>query len=102
MPLPHFAQIGVNNSGGVGSLPHEVVYMNLFEITFVLPTILTTQGRDPILLLQQATKIGGLDLTPPIPTSTQKFKYSTRAYLNTPEKTHLEDVSIDFNINQNQ
>ena len=102
MPLPHFVQIGVNDTGGVGSLPQEVVYKNLFEVTFVLPTILQAQGRDPILLLQQTTKIGGLDLTPTIDVAQQNFKYSTRAYLKTPSKTHLESVKLEFNVNQNQ
>ena len=63
MPLPHFTQLqGVGSPGGPGTLPDEVVYLNLFEITFILPVILQAQGRDPILLLQNATKID-LNLT---------------------------------------
>jgi hypothetical protein len=53
MPLPHFTQLqGVGSPGGPGTLPDEVVYTNLFEVTFILPVILQAQGRDPILLLQ--------------------------------------------------
>lgn len=36
MPLPHYTQlINVGSPGGPGTLPDEVVYTNLFEITFV-------------------------------------------------------------------
>ena len=55
MPLPHFTQLlNTGSPGGPGTLPDEVVYTNLFEITFVLPVILQAQGRNPILLLQNA------------------------------------------------
>ena len=63
MPLPHFTRLITTGSpGGPGTKPQEVVYMNLFEVTFVLPTILQAQGRDPILMLQNALKID-LNLT---------------------------------------
>jgi hypothetical protein len=101
MPLPHFTQLQVTGSpGGPGTKPQEVIYLNLFEITFVMPTILQAQGRDPILMLQQATSID-LDLTPGIVTKDQRFKYSTRVFMGTPEKTHVE-FTIKFNINQNE
>ena len=75
MPLPHYTQIqGVGSPGGPGTLPDEVVYKNLFEITFILPVLLQAQGRDPILLLQNATKIA-LNLTEfDVTTKTQRFK----------------------------
>ncbi len=100
MPLPHFTQITVNDSGGVGSKPHEPVFLNLFEITFVLPTILQSQGRDPILMLQQATSID-LNLTESIDVKDQRFKYSTRAFLSTPNQTHIE-FDVKFNVNVNE
>ncbi len=57
MPLPHFTQLlNTGSPGGPGTLPDEVVYLNLFEVTFVLPVILQAQGRNPILLLQNALK----------------------------------------------
>jgi hypothetical protein len=83
--------------GGPGTLPEEPVYLNLFEITFILPTILQAQGRDPIMMLQQATKIG-LDLTKDIEVVDQRFKYSTRAFVTTPKQTHYE-FTINFNVN---
>jgi len=63
--------------------------------------ILQAQGRDPILLLQNAVDIS-LDLTPAIETKEQRFKYSTRAFLNAgPSKTTV-DFKINFQINVNQ
>ena len=100
MPLPHYTQLEMTGSpGGPGTLPQEAVFLNLFEITFILPTILQAQNRDPLLLLEQATNVS-LDLTPDLQTATQKFKYSTRVFLKTPEKTDTS-FSIKFNVNVN-
>jgi hypothetical protein len=103
MPLPHFTQLqGVGSPGGPGTLPDEVVYLNLFEITFILPVILQAQGRNPILLLQNATKIDLTTLTEfDITSKQQRFKYSTREFLSTPNKTSGEIV-IPFQVNVNQ
>ena len=102
MPLPHYTQIqGVGSPGGPGTLPDEVVYKNLFEITFILPVLLQAQGRDPILLLQNATKIA-LNLTEfDVTQKQQRFKYSTRVFQTTPSKTDGE-ISIPIQINVNQ
>mgnify|MGYP000945708939 FL=1 len=86
--------------GGPGTRPQEPVYLNLFEITFILPVILQAQGRDPLLMLQQATNID-LNLTPAIAVKEQRFKYSTRVFMGTPEKTHIE-FGITFNVNVNE
>ena len=103
MPLPHFTQLEMTGSpGGPGTQPQEPVYMNLFEITFILPTILQAQGRDPVLLLQQAKKVDLGVTNKPIEVSSQRFKYSTRAFLNAgPGESHIADLSIPFNINVN-
>jgi hypothetical protein len=102
MPLPHFTQLlNTGSPGGPGTLPDEVVYTNLFEITFVLPVILQAQGRDPILLLQNALKID-MNLTEfDVAIKEQRFKYSTRAFLTTPTKTSGA-FNITFNVNVNQ
>ena len=98
--LPHFSNLIVTGApGGPGTQPQEPVYKNLFEITFVFPTILQAQGRDPVLLLQQATNID-LNLTEQIAVKDQRFKYTTRAFLGTPDKTHVE-FDITFNVNVN-
>ena len=101
MALPHFTQLLMSGSpGGPGTKPQEPVFLNLFEITFILPTILQAQGRDPILMLQQANSIS-LDLTKDIDIKDQRFKYSTRAFLTTPSQTHIE-FDIKFNVNVNE
>ena len=97
--LPHYPNLLMTDAVGPGSKPQEVVYLNLFEVTFVLPLILTAQKRDPLLLLEQATNVT-FDLSPDIEFATQKFKYSTRVFLKTPTKTDTE-FSITFNVNVN-
>jgi len=100
VPLPHFTQLQMTGSpGGPGTKPEEPVYLNLFEITFIMPTILQAQGRDPIMMLQQANKVS-LALTEAIGVAQQRFKYSTRAFMTMPEKTHVE-FDITFNVNVN-
>jgi hypothetical protein len=101
MGLPHFTQISnAGSPGGPGTLPDEVVYTNLFEITFILPVLLQAQGRDPILLLQNATKID-LNLTEfDVAAKTQRFKYSTRMFMAPPTKTD-GILSIPFQVNVN-
>lgn len=102
MALPHFTNLLMTGSpGGPGTLPEEPVYLNLFEITFILPTILQAQGRDPIMMLQQANKIS-LALTEAIGVASQKFKYSSRAFMQTPDKTHVEfDIAFNVNVSKN-
>lgn len=103
MGLPHFTQISnVGSPGGPGTLPDEVVYLNLFEITFILPVILQAQGRDPILLLENATKIS-MNLTEfeGVASKQQRFKYSTREFVTTPTKTSgVLSIPIQVNVNQ--
>lgn len=102
MALPHFTQvINSGSPGGPGTLPDEVVYLNLFEITFILPVILQAQGRDPILLLQNATKID-LNLTEfDVAEKTQRFKYSTRLFMAPPTKTDVAfTIPLQVNVNR--
>lgn len=94
MPLPHFTQLQSTN------VNYEPVYPSLFEITFVLPSLLQAEGRDPLMLLENATNID-FPLTPDISAVDQRFKFSTRAYLTLPEKTHME-FNIKFNLNVNE
>jgi len=92
MPLPHFTNIVTANA------LYEPIYPSLFEITFILPTLLQAEGRDPLMLLENALSVD-LDLTKDLSTQTQRFKYSTRVYVTMPDQTHT-DFSIKFNVNQ--
>ena len=93
MALPHFRNLISSNT------KWEPVYKNLFEITVTLPTIVATPNAQRILL-ENATDIS-LDVTnKPLAVGTQRFKYSTRAYLQTPSETDV-NFRIKFNINQN-
>ena len=94
MPLPHFTQLQSTN------VNYEAVYGGLFEITFILPTLLQEEGRDPLMLLENANSVN-LPLTPAIGVSQQRFKFSTRNYMNLPDQTSV-DVDINFNINQDE
>jgi hypothetical protein len=103
MPLPHFTKIyGWAGSGtpGVEPYPQEPIYKNLFEITFVLPVILQSEGRDPFLLLLNAKSIAA-ELTPDITAKEQRFKFSTRNFVTMPDKTHV-DFDIKFELNQSE
>jgi hypothetical protein len=93
MPLPHFSNLQTTSTF------NEPVYPSLYEVVFILPTLL--QGRDDIVLLENATKVGGLDLQPDITADTsQRFKHSNRAYLTLPDDT-TKAFDIEFNVNQN-
>jgi hypothetical protein len=99
-PLPHFSQ--VNSHGTTHPNTQQIfepVYPSLFEVTFVLPTIVQDQGRDPLLLLENATKIDGLKVHKSIDTAEQRFKYSTRMFLTMPQNTSLDSVNVSFNVN---
>lgn len=94
MAIAHFNSILSHNQ------IYEPVYKALFEITFDLPPILGRTVTEVKLLLENARNIT-LPLTPDIEVQTQRFKYSTRAYVTLPTETHIPDVSITFNLNEN-
>lgn len=94
MALPHFSNILSHNSND------EPVYKALFELTFDLPPILGRTIDDVKLMLENARNIT-LPLTPDIEVQTQRFKFSTRAYVTLPSQTHVADLSINFNLNEN-
>ncbi|MCK9477809.1 MAG: hypothetical protein M0R46_17990 [Candidatus Muirbacterium halophilum] len=102
MAIPHYTQLGQGfGSGPNGGAIDEVVYKNLFEITFVLPVILQAQQRNPLMLLQNALNID-FNLTEfDVKSVQQRFKYSTREFLTTPNQTS-GDFTIKFNVNVNQ
>lgn len=102
MPLSHYTQLQMTGSpGGPGTQPQEPVFKNLFEVTFVLPTILQTQGRDAVLLLQQATNIDLSVTNKTLSTTKQRYKYSERAFINAGPGETTAEFTIKFNVNVN-
>ena len=97
MPLPHYNNLDITGApGGPGTTPQEPVFLNLFEIGFVLPTILQNQGRSTFLLLEQATNVT-LNLSPEIAQASQLFKYSTlKLYKTLPVSSF--DPTLHFSI----
>ncbi len=94
MALPHFHSVLSHN------LNNEPVYKALFELTFDLPQILGRTVTEVQLLLENARNIK-LPLTPDIEVKTQNFKFSTRSYVTLPSQTHVADLDINFNMNEN-
>jgi hypothetical protein len=100
-PLPHFSTVQSHGTTHPNTTEiYEPVYPSLFEVTFVLPTLVQNQGRDPLLLLENALSIEGLgEIHKSLSTAMQRFKYSTRMFLTMPENTSIETLSIGFNVN---
>ena len=99
-PLPHFTQVQSHGTTHPNiSRIEEPVYPSLYEITFILPLIVQNQGRDPLLLLENAVSISGVAVHKSLATAMQRFKYSTRMFLTMPTDTSLDSVNIGFNVN---
>lgn len=94
MPLPHFSNISSHNENW------EPIFKALFEVTFDLPKAIGSTTQDVVLLLEN-TKAINLPLTKDIDVVTQRFKYSTRVFVSLPKETHVADLNIKFNLNQN-
>lgn len=96
MPLAHFTKVDSHQN------IWEPIYQNLYEATLILP-----QGLQSIhpnathLLLENAVSVS-LQAYPSLAPIEQKFKYSTRVFLQTPDSTSAKDIKISFNLNQNE
>lgn len=98
--LPHFTTVQSHGSTHPNTTNIlEPVYPSLFEVSFILPSLVQDQGRDPLLLLENATNISGIAVHKDLQTQTQRYKYSTRMFLTMPQDTSLDDVNITFNMN---
>lgn len=89
--LPHYSSVKAANR------KEEPIYMNLFEVTFQLPSSL--DGGET---LTQSAKSVGLPTHPEIGTAQQSYKYSKRTYLTFPTETGFQtDVIFNVNLNEN-
>lgn len=95
MALPHFTNINT------GLKLTEVVYKNLFEVQIILPEVLQGIYKDYSVVLLENTTSFQLPQYQQLGVQKQRFKYSTRLFLNTPESTSVEDLKLTFNMNVN-
>lgn len=93
-PLPHFTIIDTAKGN------FEPIYKNLYEVSIVIPTALQSLHPDATHFLLENTTSAKFPTYPELEIKEQRFKYSTRAFLGMPTKTHAE-FDIKFNLNQN-
>lgn len=95
MPLAHFTIIDSHKD------KWEPIHPNLYEVTIILPTVLQSLHPNATHLLLENTVNAQMPTYPTLPTTQQRFKYSTRIFLLFPESTSIDDYTIKFNLNQN-
>ena len=88
--LPH-----IQNSQA-GRDKYDVLYKNIFEVYFTLPTALRDEfGQDEALLTEHVLSIGGLNALDKAPeTVSQKFMGTTRTFL----ASGIDDTSAEITV----
>ncbi len=95
MPLAHFTTVDTANAN------FEPIHKNLYEVTIILPTVLQSIHPNATHLLLENTKTAQFPKYPDLGAANQRFKYSTRVFTMMPTQTHIEDLTLTFNLNQN-
>jgi hypothetical protein len=95
MPLAHFTMIDSHKE------TWEPIHPNLYEVTIILPDVLQSLHPKATHLLLENTTKAQMPKYKDLGVLTQRFKYSTRLFLQTPSDTSIEDMQISFNLNQN-
>ena len=95
MPLAHFTAVDSHNQ------KWEPIHKNLYEVTIILPTVLQSIHPNATHLLLENTKTAKFPTYPDLQEQSQRFKYSTRVFVMMPAQTHVNDLTITFNLNQN-
>ena len=95
MPLAHFTMIDSHKE------KWEPIHTNLYEVTIILPQILQSIHPNATHLLLENTVTAQMPMYKDLATIEQRFKYSTRLFLGTPDNTSIDDMQIKFNLNQN-
>ena len=91
--LPHY------NNSRISSMMYEPIWRNLFWVQITLPYAVGLQDDERNLILEEVTKVGGLDTNKVPGVTEQTYKFATRSFANAgPENTTL-DVTLDFNLN---
>jgi hypothetical protein len=95
MALPHFTNIDSHKN------KWEPIHKSLYEVDIILPdAIASLHPNATHLLLENTTEIN-MPKYPTLGKGQQRFKYSTRLFTMLPESTSFEDLTIKFNLNQN-
>ena len=91
--LPHY------NNSRASSMMYEPEWKNLFWVQITLPAAVAMEDEERNLLLEEVTKVSGLDTNPVPDVTEQQYKFATRSYAQAgPAKTTI-DISMDFNVN---
>lgn len=96
MGLAHFTMVDSHHE------LWEPIHKNLYETTIILPTVLQSIHPNATHLLLENTKTAKFPTYPDLQTATQRFKYSTRVFTMVPAETHVADLTLTFNLNQNE
>lgn len=96
MALPHFTNIASHYQ------LNEILHKNLYEVVINLPPAVAslhpTASNTVLLENTLSIKLPTYKVLATIP---QRFKFSTRMYVNMPADTSIIDLAITFNMNQN-
>jgi len=97
--LPHYT----SSKASVNKF--EPIFLNQFEVTITPPTAIPVQAGNPgaaNILLEQVTRVSGLQVDQNAGEITQQYKFAKRYYSGAaPQRTGL-DVDIEFEINLNE
>jgi hypothetical protein len=97
--LPHYT------SSKASINKFEPVFLNQFEVIITPPTAIPVQAGNPgssNILLEQVTRISGLQVDQNPQEITQQYKFAKRYYAGAaPQRTGL-DVDLEFEINLNE
>ena len=92
--LPHF-----KNSRAAQEL-YEPIYTNLFTVQLKFPASLGLSTGDENLLLEEITKVEGLDTNKvPAAGAQQTYKFAQRRFANSGPESTVLDVKFDFEVN---
>ena len=96
--LPHYT------SSKASANKYEPVFLNQFEVQITPPTGISTPQGNPQssnILLEQVTRVSGLQVDQTPTEITQQYKFAKRYYAGAaPQRTGL-DVDIEFEVNLN-
>jgi hypothetical protein len=95
MGLAHFTAVDTAQQ------KNEPIHKNLYEVSIILPSVLQSIHPNATHLLLENTITAKFPTYPALANKEQRFKYSTRVFVMMPDKTHVDDLDIQFNLNQN-